>query len=176
MRRYLVAAARAGKPEARDRLARYWHPRLVAHGWRLLGDREAARDCVQQAWIDIWAGLGGLREDAAFAAWAHRIVTRKCAAYRRRRQRETQLASRLATDSDPPAEAYTAHDEGLLAPAMRTLSPDQRAAIALAYGGDMTIAEIAVALDAPEGTIKTRLMHARRKLRAAMDDMEGDLP
>ena len=46
-----------------------------------------------------------------------------------------------------------------------------RAAIALFYLEDMSVAEMAVALDVPAGTVKTRLMHARRKLRAAL---EGD--
>jgi DNA-directed RNA polymerase specialized sigma24 family protein len=46
-----------------------------------------------------------------------------------------------------------------------------RAAIALFHFEDMSVAEVAVALDVPAGTVKTRLMHARRKLRAAL---EGD--
>ena len=49
--------------------------------------------------------------------------------------------------------------------AIRALPPDQRAALALVYLHELSVAEAALALDAPEGTIKTRLMHARRKLR-----------
>ncbi len=65
----------------------------------------------------------------------------------------------------------TAGDEERLRAAVQALPPDQRAAIALFHFEDMSIAEVAVALDVPAGTVKTRLMHARRKLRAAL---EGD--
>jgi len=51
------------------------------------------------------------------------------------------------------------------------LPPAQRAAIALFHFEEMSVAETAVALDVPAGTIKTRLMHARRTLRAVL---EGD--
>jgi len=48
---------------------------------------------------------------------------------------------------------------------------EQRAAVALFHFEEMSVAEVAVALDVPVGTVKTRLMHARRKLRAVL---EGD--
>ena len=48
------------------------------------------------------------------------------------------------------------------------MSPEQRAAVALFYNEDLSVAEIAVALSVPAGTVKTRLMHARSKLRAAL--------
>jgi DNA-directed RNA polymerase specialized sigma24 family protein len=56
--------------------------------------------------------------------------------------------------------------------AVRALPPEQRAAIALFYFEGMTVAETAVALDVPAGTVKTRLMHARRKLRNALEGGE----
>ena len=59
-----------------------------------------------------------------------------------------------------------------MARALAALPPDQRAAIALFHLEDLSIAETAIALNVPAGTVKTRLMHARRKLRAAL---EGDL-
>jgi len=52
--------------------------------------------------------------------------------------------------------------------AVRALPPDQQAAIALFYLEEMSVAEVAIALDAPVGTIKTRLMHGRSKLRLAI--------
>ena len=55
--------------------------------------------------------------------------------------------------------------------AINRLPRDQQAAVALFYGEDMSVAEVAVALDVPAGTVKTRLMHARRKLRS---ELEGD--
>jgi RNA polymerase sigma-70 factor (ECF subfamily) len=61
-----------------------------------------------------------------------------------------------------------AADARPLARAIASLPPDQRAAIALFYLEDLSVAEIAAAMDVPAGTVKTRLMHARARLRAAL--------
>lgn len=53
--------------------------------------------------------------------------------------------------------------------AIATLPAPQRAALSLFYTEDLGVAEIAVALDVPPGTVKTRLMHARRKVRALLE-------
>ena len=71
---------------------------------------------------------------------------------------------------DGIAEAPSS-DVDALRKAIRTLPPEQQAAITLFYLEEMSVAEVAVALDVPAGTVKTRLMHARRKLRAVL---EGD--
>ena len=73
---------------------------------------------------------------------------------------------------EPEAELVEADpdlDRQRLRIAIAGLPPDQRSAIALFYLEEMSVAEVAVALDTPAGTIKTRLMHARRKLRAALE-------
>jgi RNA polymerase sigma-70 factor (ECF subfamily) len=64
--------------------------------------------------------------------------------------------------------AEAAADGGPLAKAMAGLPPEQRTAIALFYVGELSVAEIAAATGVPAGTVKTRLMHARSKLRAAL--------
>jgi RNA polymerase sigma factor (sigma-70 family) len=68
-----------------------------------------------------------------------------------------------------PNGGERASDAARLARAMSSLPPDQRAAIALFYLEDLSVAEIAVALDVPSGTVKTRLMRAREKLRRTLN-------
>ncbi|NNC47521.1 MAG: sigma-70 family RNA polymerase sigma factor [Sphingomonas sp.] len=165
---YLVVAARDGNRGALGDLVRLWHPRFIAHGWRLTGRREAAEDAVQSAWRDIVRGIAKLRDESAFAPWAYRIVTR---AAKRQAGRELPAASpdtEIEDDRDGPEEA-SRHAE--LRCAIRALPAGQRAAIALHYFEGLTVAETAVALSIPAGTAKTRLMHARAKLRAFY---EGD--
>lgn len=169
---YLVASARLGDREALGALAQRWNGKLVAHAWRLLRDHEGARDAVQESWAEMLRGLSRLRDDDAFAAWAYRIVSRRCA----RQIGRIQGARRLAEEAvAAPAEERLAEPSSLDVDAVRraikTLPPEQQAAIALFYLEDMSVAEVAVALDVPAGTVKTRLMHARRKLRGAF---EGD--
>jgi RNA polymerase sigma-70 factor (ECF subfamily) len=167
---YLVASAKAGDRRAFAMLVERWQGKLLAHAWRLTGDVEAARDSAQAAWVEIVRGFHLLRDDRAFPAWAYRLVSRKCANQIRGAIRRRELDSALAAEPEPelpgpdiPLEAKQ------LRSAIAMLPPDQRAAIALFYLEDMSVAEVAVALDVPMGTIKTRLMHARSKLRAAME-------
>lgn len=169
---FLAASARAGDRAAMRTLAGRWYPLLTAHAWRLTGDHEMAADAVQEAWVEIVRGLPGLRDDHAFAAWAYRIVTRRCARLVRVRQSDRALAKAVKAEPQEVA-AEDHHDEGdvlRLKKAMAALPPDQRAAIALFHLQGLSVAETAIALDVPAGTVKTRLMHARRKLR---DSLEG---
>lgn len=170
---YLVAAARTGDRRALAQLARLRGPRLLAHAARLLGDREGARDVVQEAWIEIIRGLGGLRDEAAFLPWALRIVTRRVAREigRRGRRRALAVAIEAETQTSVPEAGPAAVEATRVRAALGSLPPDQAATVALFYLEDLTVAEVATALDVPVGTVKTRLMHARRKLR---DMLEGD--
>ena len=167
---YLVASARAGDRRAFRLLAGRWQKKLLAHACRLTRDREAARDSVQEAWVEIVRGIGRLEDERAFPAWAHRIVSRRCArhiaaAVRRRALSERILAEPPAAD-EAPGEGP---DHARLRAALRALPAEQSAAVALFHLEDMSVAEVAVALDVPVGTVKTRLMHARRKLRLALE-------
>ena len=84
---YLLAEIRLGDRGALDMLVRRWTPKMTAHAWRLLGEREPARDAVQESWTQALRGLARLKEDRAFAVWILRIVTRQCAAHIKLRQR-----------------------------------------------------------------------------------------
>jgi RNA polymerase sigma-70 factor (ECF subfamily) len=169
---FLVASARAGDRKGFEMLATRWQPKLLAHAWRLLGgDRDAARDAVQAAWVEIVAGLRGVRDARAFPAWAFRIVTRRCARHIDQAVRQRALAAAMEIEERVEPGLGAGTDGKRLRHAIRGLPEDQRAAIALFHFEELSIAEVAVALDVPAGTVKTRLMHARRKLRAVL---EGD--
>jgi RNA polymerase sigma-70 factor (ECF subfamily) len=169
---YLVVCARLGDRRAFGRLAARWQSKLVVHAWRLLGDEEAARDAVQEAWSQIVRGLRALKDERAFGAWAYRIVTRRCARHISSVQHRRRLSDALGADT----AAMTASRDGQseqadvdrLRGALRALPPHQQSVVALYYLEEMSVGEVAVALEIPAGTVKTRLMHARRLLQAAM--------
>lgn len=167
---YLVISARLGSRPALERLVALRGPRLLAHATRLMGDREEARDVVQDSWVDIVRGLSRLTDPRAFPAWATRIVTRRCARTIRGKVRVRKLAQDFGvtaeTTSAPDGER--AVDAVVIRRAIAALPEGQSAAIALFYLDEMSVAEISVALDIPIGTVKTRLMHAREKLKTAL--------
>jgi RNA polymerase sigma-70 factor (ECF subfamily) len=170
---FLVAAAITGDRPAAQRLVARWHPRLWRHAWRVLGDAERAKDVVQDSWIDIIKGIGRLDDVAAFPAWAFRIVTRRCqrsfgaSAWSAATVDDDEVERHLGQPVDDAAES--AVDVSLVLAAIGRLPATQRAAMALFYLEDLTVGEIAVATDVPPGTVKTRLLHARRKVRAILD-------
>lgn len=166
---YLAASAQLGDHKALAILVERWNPRLLAHAWRLLGDKEAAKDAVQEGWAEIIKNLSKLNDVRAFPAWSYRIVSRRCARAindaKRHRHSDTASIVEMAADED---EREATSDLDKLRKAIRALPPEQRVAVALFHFEEMGIAETAVALDVPAGTVKTRLMHARRKLRATL--------
>lgn len=166
---FLVASARVGDRRAFGLLVERWDARLRAHAWRLLGDVEQARDAVQDGWAEIVRGLGRLQDEAAFSAWAYRIVSRRCAKAIGRVRKQRRLDVALAAEPMAGGEAGSS-DLDRLRKAVRALPPEQRATVALYHFEELSVAETAVALDVPAGTVKTRLMHARRKLRAALEE------
>jgi RNA polymerase sigma-70 factor (ECF subfamily) len=169
---YLVLAAQGGNRPALGQLARRHHRRFVAHAWRLLGQREAAEDAVQAAWIEILRGLHALNDPRTFRAWAYRIVSRQAAkrigSSVTERAGLADLAGIHPEASDPAIPPSPA-----LGRALASLPPGQRAALALHYNDGLSLAEVAVALDIPVGTVKTRLHHARQRLKA---ELEGHDP
>lgn len=168
---YLVLTAQTGSRAALDGLVRRYHRRFVSHAWRLLGNRDLAEEAVQSAWIEMLKGLRALRDERLFAAWAYRIVTRQAGRRVGRILADRALQAGLAREITEGAAPDEPESPGL-ARELASLPPQQRAAIALHYYEGLSIPEIAVALEVPAGTVKTRLMHARLRLKAALEGSE----
>lgn len=167
----LVTLVWSGDRRAAEELARRWHPRLLRAARRMLGDGEAARGVTQESWIAILRGIARLSDPARFAPWAFAILRRKCADAIRSKQARRGAAM---DDEHIPAPATSdASDEIAIRQAFATLPPDQRLAAHLFFVEGFSLAEIAQVQDIPEGTAKSRLFHARRKLKAALS---GDRP
>lgn len=168
---YLVAAGRSGDRIALERLAQRWMPKLLSHAFRLSGEKDLAADISQDAWSEILRSLDRLDDCNAFASWAFRIVTHRYAhtirSLTRRRARERAAALEAEVQVAATQEGLAESDR--VRRAIARLPAPQRAALGLFYREGLRVAEIAVALDVPVGTVKTRLMHARKKLRALLE-------
>ena len=162
----LVTLIRAGNTEAGERLAVRWQPRLLRTARRLLNDQEQARDAVQEAWFGICRGWMILDDPAKFPAWAFSILHRKCAD--RIRIAQKQRVHETDTDADVPIESGVENALSV-SQALAQLSADMRAAAVLYFSEGLTLAEIATATGVPVGTAKSRIFHARQKLKAILD-------
>ena len=162
----LVASSRLGDRKSLEALIRFRSPKLFSHACRLIGNRDEAGDIVQEAWLEIIQGLPGLRNPRAFSTWAYRIVSRRCAKTIARNIKHRKLAVREA--ETPLHVLPIASEMRTIRAAIDQLPVGQAAAIRLFYLEDFSIAEVGIALDIPAGTVKTRLMHARKSLKSTM--------
>ncbi len=134
----------------------------------LLDDSEA-EDAVQEASLVAWRRFGSLRDPASFDAWFDRILVNQCRDQLRRRKRAVQLASPPVGFEPAGASVETAWDADLER-ALANLDVEHRTVVVLRYWQDRTVDDIANRLGIPAGTVKSRLHHAMRSLRASLGD------
>jgi RNA polymerase sigma-70 factor (ECF subfamily) len=167
---YLVLLAQAGDAEAFARLAARWTPKLLTFASRSTGSVEAAKDAVQDTWTSVVAAIRRLEDPARFPSWIYAIAARKCTDVLRARYRNRRVADAMERlPGEEENEAASADLRLDLRQALRRLPREQRVAIALLYGEDMSVAEIAAITGVPPGTVKSRLSAARQALRAFME-------
>lgn len=170
MDRDLVVAARNGDREAYADLIRSRGDRLFAIAQRILRDVDRTEDAVQEALVIAWRDLPELRDPDRFDAWLHRLVVRSCVAEAARTRRLT--AKLRALPLDLPAgndEFLSVADRDQLDRGFRRLPPTQRAILVLRHYAGLEPTEIADVLGIPAGTVRSRLHHAHRAMRAALD-------
>ena len=163
----LVTLVQSGDRRAGERLAIRWQPRLARTARRLLADDEAALGVVQETWLSILRGVEGLRDPTRFAPWAFGILRRRCTDHIWRAQSSRLHRAESGEEPDLPA---TADDALAIRQAFAALPRDQRFAAQLFFVEGLTLAEIAEVQQVPLGTAKTRLFHARRKLKVALSE------
>jgi RNA polymerase sigma-70 factor (ECF subfamily) len=173
----LVRRSRRGDREAFGELVRSYEDRIHATIFRILGNREDARDFAQETFLRAFDRLSTFREGARFSTWLYTIalnVTRS--ELRRRKARKGRRPLSLEqTEIDPPDGAEPP-DEGsarreLAALALREidrLEPESREVVVLRDLQDLSYGEISSVLGCPPGTVKSRLFRAREELRARL--------
>ena len=166
----LVILAQHGDKAAFGLIAAGIADRFLAVSRRILRDIDLAEDASQQALLAIWQDLPGLRDPARFDAWSYRLLVRACYA-EGRKERRWAPNLRLLPAGEPIADDTMSSvvDRELLEHGFRRLSFDHRAVVVLYHYLDMPLDGIAETLDIPVGTAHSRLHHAMRALRAALD-------
>ncbi|MEA2577079.1 MAG: hypothetical protein QOD78_667 [Chloroflexota bacterium] len=170
MDRDLVESAQHGDQAAFVDLIRARVDRLYATAHRILRDVDRSEDALQDALVIAWRDLRGLRDPERFDAWLHRLVVRECIDQATRERRRTANLRMLPVEG-PAAfdDLMTLADRDQLERGFRRLSPDQRAILVLHHFHGYAPSEIAETLGIAPGTARSRLHHAHRAMRAALD-------
>lgn len=170
MRRDLVQRAMAHDHDAFSELARGMVDRLYAVARLILRESDAAEDATQEAILMAWRDIAALRDPDRFEAWTRRLLVNACyrELERQRRRARAEVHVDAIEPSVPDASEHLA-DRDQLERGFRRLPPDQRALLVLHYHLGMPLAETAVTLGLPLGTVKSRLHRSTRALRATLD-------
>ncbi len=156
----LVMAARDGNAEAMEVLVRLWQKKLWQYAFRLTSDSHGAWDITQQCWLEIIKGLKKLNDPACFKAWAYRIATNKSIDWLKNKSKDQHIN----LDS-VEVDCYQKNDDLRVKELVQKLKNDSRAALSLYYFEQLNITEISLALNIPQGTVKSRLFKARQELK-----------
>ena len=168
-----VARAQSGDRQALDRLLRDHQRPLYRHVRAIVRDAELAYDVLQASLLIVARRLGGLRDPRWFRAWAFRIATREAVRAVRRRTRDRAFFDDDAVleHIQAPAAAPACDPAWVRAcgEALAALPPGAQLALRLHYLEDMTLVEVAEALEIPLGTVKSRLAYGLARLRERME-------
>ena len=166
----LVVRAQRGDKEAYAALASGIADRFLAVARRILRDLDLAEDATQQALLGIWRDLPQLREPDRFEAWSYRLLVRACYA-EGRKQRAWAPNLRLLPADEPMVSGGfdSVVDRDQLESGFRRLSFEHRTVVVLHHYLDWPLERVADVLGIPSGTARSRLHHAMRGLRAALD-------
>jgi RNA polymerase sigma factor (sigma-70 family) len=171
MHRELVVKAQGGDRDAFSRLAAASLGHLNAVARLVVRDETQAEDAVQDALVDAWRDLRGLRDPERFDGWLYRLLIRSCQdVSRRQRRRRTIELPMLAVEG--PATPDSQHAVAVtdeLERGLRRLTVEQRAVLVLTFYLDLSLADAAAVLGIPVGTMKSRLHRSLAALRAELE-------
>jgi RNA polymerase sigma-70 factor, ECF subfamily len=170
VQRELVELAIRGDRDAFTALVSASVDRMFAAATLILRDRPTAEDAVQEALTRLWRDLPQLRDATRFDPWLHRLLMRSCYDQARARKRR-RVEFSLIPAHEPVVNDQTGAiaDRDALRRGFRRLSVEHRAALVLRHYSGLTVPDMATAMSVPLGTAKSRLHHAERALRAALE-------
>lgn len=182
----LVARCKENDLSAFDQIVERYQHKIYGYVKRLVGNETDAEDITQEVFLKALTSLRSFREESSLQTWLFRIATNLCRDMHRRRQREKgwlPLWRRVDGEDDSGEEnaieipderanpenlVLSAELNEMLLQAIDRLPLAMREVLVLHDMESMSYEEIACALGIPLGTVKSRLFHARARLRDAL--------
>jgi RNA polymerase sigma-70 factor, ECF subfamily len=168
----LIRQARRGSADAVEALVRrHWD---AAHraAFLIVQDAGAAEDIAQEAMLAAVRALDGFDRRRPFRPWLHRIVVNRSLDWVRARRRRAEVSAETEATGVAAAPLRELSDE--LMAALAELDPDQRALIVLRHLLGYRASELARMMELPPATVRTQLSRALARLRALLEEGEGE--
>ena len=153
--------------QALGQLYEVYQPRLFKFIFRLIRDYDVVEELVNDVMLVVWRSAATFRGDARISTWIFGI------AYRQAMRRVSRKTLKLVTDFDldqfSGPDSVDIENEDWVKAGIDALPAAQRAAVVLVFYNGLSYEEAAAIVECPVGTMKTRMFHARRKLRELLD-------
>lgn len=170
----LLARAQAGDLGAFEQLVALHERGVLRLAYRVLGNREEARDVAQEALLRLFRHLRKLDREANLKAWLYRVTINLCRDAMRCRSGTAELsADEPSPEIDPETAASSEQRKQALAAALNRLPEKERAAIVLREIEGLSTREVAATLGSTEGTVRSQIFSARMKLRELVREFLG---
>lgn len=167
----LVLQFKAGNQKAINFLINRHHKKLCKHAFWYTYDIDASKDIVQDSWTIIINKLDTLKDPNLFGNWAFRIVTRKSLDYVHKQKRESvKLREYYETSISLESDVDDETEIPKLLKAIQSLPKDQQAVLRLFYRENYSLKDISNIHEVSIGTVKSRLFHAREKLKTILNN------
>ncbi|MEM6679592.1 MAG: sigma-70 family RNA polymerase sigma factor [Pseudomonadota bacterium] len=167
----LLEATGAGDLAAFERLHRRFHRRLFGFAQRLTDRPELAEEVVSDTMLAVWRGASGFRGDSRPSTWifgiAYRVAMRALSKTAHEKLHD-EIDDEIEADRSGTDEVETLMQRRHIVAALRSLPPHQRATVELTYFYGYRLTEIAEITGCPVGTVKTRMFHARARLKGLL--------
>jgi len=171
----LLAAIGTGDRRALEELYLSYHRRLARFLLRFTPRYENAEEIINDTFMVVWQSAKDFRRASLVSTWIFGIAYRTALKSARRQKNH---AAALGLDECPEQAVNPALDTEIqdwLAQGLEKLPLEQRLTLELAYNMGYSLEEIASITDAPVGTVKARMYHAREKLRHYLPALSGGL-
>ena len=173
----LIERVRGRELAAFERLYRLYQPRLTRFLSNVVQRPQVLEEVVDDTMMVVWDTAGNFRGASKLSTWIVSIAYRKALKARTRWPDPVEEDPRdMRVSEEPAPDDQIQHDRlhDALVAAMDSLSADHRAVVDLTYFHSMGYREIADIMDCPVDTVKTRMFHARRRLREALGGTSAD--
>ena len=170
--RSLLARVAEGDRDAFRELYLRYHRRLARFLTRLTHRREDAEEIINDTMWIVWQRASDFRGASRVSTWVMGIAYRRALKMIRRAVTHERAMLLEAVDDEPSHDVVveSSADRKLLERALAQLPLEQRLVLELTYYLDHSCEEIADIMECPVNTVKTRMFHARRKLRVLLGD------
>ena len=174
----LIRRAKSGDQDAFGQLVLAHQNKVYTLCVHMVTNREEAEDLAQEAFLKAWRSLSSFQEESSFATWMHRLTTNVCLDHLRKQARRQNISTAVSLDDeesgwtepddhtqDPQRRLEQREQRELLAKALNELPEHHRRLIIMREVSGLSYQEIADALDADLGTVKSGISRARERLR-----------